>query len=63
MKSPIKIYNDPSDPRKQMLIEGASMSVDELYKSFFMMQKRLRAMSGNDKPTDRAIKIKLYGGQ
>lgn len=62
MASKITIHNHASDPYWQMLLEGAAMTVQQRYDSFFLMQKRLRAINGTTKSSERKIIIKsTYG--
>ena len=59
---PIKIHTNLSDPYWQMLKDGVEMSVSERYVSFFLMQKRLRAINGKSTSTERKILIKSKNG-
>lgn len=59
---PIKIHQHASDPYWQMLKDGAEMSVQQRYESFFLMQKRLRAINGKSISRERKIIIKSKNG-
>ncbi|TAF76351.1 MAG: hypothetical protein EAZ53_03585 [Bacteroidetes bacterium] len=59
---PIKIHKHASDPYWQMLKDGAEMTVKERYESFFLMQKRLRAIIGKPLQKNRSIIIKSIDG-
>lgn len=59
---PIVIHKHASDPYRQMLKDGANMTVAERYESFFLMQKRLRAIMGKSLQKSRNITIKSVVG-
>ncbi len=59
---PIKIHSHASDPYWQMLKDGAEMTLQQRYESFFLMQKRLRAIQGKSISKDRKIIIKSKNG-
>lgn len=45
-----------------MLKEGAAMTVAERYEAFFLMQKRLRAITGKSISKERKIIVKSTDG-